>query len=340
MFWTSFAIDPLLVLVVLFLVAPLWGVPWDDLVRHAAGVAEGFRIGTITISPGALLFAIAVFAGVLVATRFFQRLLLENVLPNTKMAIGLQHTLVTGVSYVGYALALAVSISVAGIDLSNLAIVLGALSVGIGFGLQNVVNNFVSGLILLIERPIKVGDWVIIAGLEGVVKRINVRATEIETWQRASVVVPNAEVLSNPLTNLTLRDRYGRVDLAVGVAYGSDTQRVRSILLDCAAKEPRVVSYPSPYVVFQSFGDSSLGFELRCFTDDVMNRLRISSDLRFAIDQRFREEGIEIPFPQRVVHFADKEGFGMAAPAVPSQAREPLRTVTSGASPAAPQPGE
>ena len=182
----------------------------------------------------------------------------------------------------------------------------GALSVGIGFGfgLQNVVNNFVSGLILLVERPIKVGDWVIVGDKEGMVNRVNFRSTELQTFRRASVIIPNAEILSTAVTNWTHKDRFGRIEIAVGVAYGSDLERVSNVLLECAGAHRQILSYPPPYVLFQNFGVSSLDFELRCFIGNVLDIAIISSDLRLAIDKRFREEGINIPFPQRVVHIA------------------------------------
>ena len=178
------------------------------------------------------------------------------------------------------------------------------MSVGIGFGLQSIVNNLVSGFILLFERPIKVGDWIIVGDKEGLVKKISFRATEIETWQRASVIVPNGELLTTAVTNWTHSDRRGRVEVPVGVAYGSDVEKVREILLACADEHDRVLKDPPPWVLFMNFGNSSLDFELRCFTNDVMRRMGCASDLRFAIDKRFREEGIEIPFPQHVVHMA------------------------------------
>ena len=139
------------------------------------------------------------------------------------------------------------------------------------------------------------------------------RATELQTFQRASVIIPNAELLSGAVVNWTHKDRQGRIEIAVGVAYGSDTELVRDILLECARADPRVLRLPEPFVVFRDFGASSLDFELRCYTGDVLSRLRISSDIRFAIDRRFREAGVEIPFPQHVVHFAGP------APTMPPQ---------------------
>ena len=187
-------------------------------------------------------------------------------------------------------------------NLTSLALVAGALSVGIGLGLQNVVNNFVSGIILLFERPIKVGDWVIINGEEGRIKQINIRSTEMETFRKSSLIIPNADLLSNTVTNLTHGNNWSRQSVMVGVAYGSDTERVRDILLECAAAHKKVLRKPEPYVIFKDFGPSSLDFELRCYTNDIWSGWTIPSDLRYEINKRFAEEGIEIPFSQLVVH--------------------------------------
>jgi len=198
------------------------------------------------------------------------------------------------------------------LNLSNLAIIAGALSVGIGFGLQNIVNNFVSGLILLLERPVKVGDWVVVGQHEGFVTRISVRATEIETFRRASVIIPNSELLSGAVINWTHRDKYGRVDIKVGVAYGSDTGKVRDIMLACAREHGQVLSWPAAHVLFTEFGDSALQFELRVFIGDVEQRSFVASDLHFAIDDAFRKAGIEMPFPQREVSLRNVEALAEA----------------------------
>ena len=216
--------------------------------------------------------------------------------------MGVRNSLSMALGYVGFAIAVLIGINALGLDLSNLAIIAGALSVGIGFGLQAIVNNFVSGLILLVERPVKVGDWVIIGSYEGYVKRISVRATEIQTFDRQSVIIPNSELISSAVGNWTHKDRLCRVIINIGVAYGSDTGKVREVLLRCADENPRVLNQPQPSVMFRNFGDSSLDFQLRCFLSDVDYFLQVPSDLRFAIDEAFREEGIEIPFPQRDLH--------------------------------------
>ena len=300
--WGRVVVDPVVFLCGLLIIVPVWGVPPDDLMRWTLQILSGFQVGSFRISIIDIFLAIAVFLIAMAGTRFLQRQLSERFFDRTNLPSGIRHSLNAGFGYAGVIIATLLSISVTGVDLSNLALVVSALSVGVGFGLQNVVNNFISGLILLVERPIKVGDWVRVGSDEGIVKRIQFRATELETWQRASVIIPNAEIIATSVTNLTHRDRYGRVEVGVGVAYGSDVKKVREILLDIAEKNDRVSDDPAPAVVFRDFGASSLDFELRCFTSDVMRRLGVASDLRFEIERRLREEGIEIPFPQRVVH--------------------------------------
>lgn len=303
-FWVRALLDAALIVCGVVLMLIVWGVPADDLSRLSGKALTGFEIGSVTISITDIVTSLVVFALVLAITRVLQRALSDRVLPETHLAVGVQHSLAAGFGYVGIILAITLTLSTLGIDLSNIALIAGALSVGIGFGLQNVVNNFVSGLILLIERPIQVGDWVVVGTNEGRVKRISVRATEIETFQRASVIVPNAELLSNSVTNWTHKNNLGRVEIAVGVAYGSDTEKVRDILLECAKECDEVLAFPEPFVLFLDFGNSSLDFELRCYVGDVIRRLRVATEIRYMIDRRFREEGVEIPFPQHVVHMA------------------------------------
>ncbi len=297
----------------------IWGMPPEEILQWLGGAMTGISIGSYTFSVTDLLLAILVFAIVMIVTRSLQWVLEERILPQTRFDTGVRHSIKTAVGYVGLFIAIALGISTLGLDLSNIALVAGALSVGIGFGLQNVVSNFVSGLILLVERPIKAGDWVVVGDQEGYVKRINVRATEITTFQRASVIVPNSEILSNALTNWTHKDLQGRVEVAVGVDYGSDVEQVRDILLECGRAHPEAQRYPAPDVLFTDFGASSLDFELRVFIRHIENRLRVKSDLRFAIRKAFQEHGIGIPFPQRVLHFAPGE----------EPAAEPVRVATN-----------
>jgi small-conductance mechanosensitive channel len=218
-----------------------------------------------------------------------------------------REALVSTFGYVAVALAVIVALSIAGIKFSNLAIIAGALSVGIGFGLQNVVNNFVSGIILLVERPVRTGDWIIVGGTEGYVKHISIRTTTIQTFDRADVIVPNSDLISNQVTNWTLRNLWGRIKAPIGVAYGSDTATVKETLLEIAKNNADIIKgnpqLSEASVLFLGFGDSALNFELRAIIRDVDRRLHVISDINFAIDAAFREKGIEIPFPQRDVNF-------------------------------------
>jgi small-conductance mechanosensitive channel len=308
-FWLRGLLDLGIYLGGLVLILIVWGVAPRDIWSWAGKTWRGVTIGNVTISLGDILVAIAVFVVTLTVTRMIQRFLTERVFPHTDLDMGVRNSLSTGLGYTGLVLALALAIAAVGFDLSNIAIIAGALSVGIGFGLQNVVNNFVSGLILLIERPIKVGDWIMVGGNEGYVRRINVRSTEIETFRRAAVIVPNSEFISSAVTNWTYKDRFGRVEVPVGVAYGSDVAQVMDVLQRCLEDHESILAQPEPYVLFKGFGDSSLDFEARGHIANVEYRVVVQSDLRFAIYQAFEAAGIEIPFPQRDLHIKGVENL-------------------------------
>ncbi len=286
----------------LLLALVIWGVPLSEVWSWTGTVLRGFTVGNVTISIADIAVALLIFLAVTALTRAFQRALADRIFPQTGLDAGVRNSLSSGLGYVGIAIAAALAVSALGLDLANIALIAGALSVGIGFGLQNIVNNFVSGLILLIERPIKVGDWINVGGHEGHVKQINVRATEIETFQRASVIVPNSELLSTAVINWTHKDSYGRAEVSVGVAYGSDVDKVVEILRACLDANEDVLSWPEPSVLFQDFGDSSLDFDTRGYIANVERRIFVQSDLRTAINRALAEAGIEIPFPQRDVH--------------------------------------
>jgi len=288
-----------------------WQVPHSDINTISAYINDGFPVGAITIVPSKIIAAVLVFFLLLTLVRWLKNQLSERWLQGTRLDAGARESIVSLTTYAIIGIALMIALSMAGVDFQNVAIVAGALSVGIGFGLQNIVNNFVSGLILLFERPVKPGDWVVVGTTEGYVKKISIRYTLIQTFDRADVMVPNSELISSQVTNWMLRDSMGRVIVPVGVAYGSDVKKVREILHTVAVNHPLVLvndwRVPGPKVMFMAFGDSSLNFELRCFIKDVDYRLSVRSDLLFAIDEEFRKACIEIPFPQRVVHMADKQ---------------------------------
>jgi small-conductance mechanosensitive channel len=298
-FWLRALLDIVTFGVGLFLILVLWGMPMADMWAWTKAALQGITIGDVTISIVDIFTALSIFIIALVVVRMLQRLLAESVLPRTGLDAGLRHSLSAGFGYLGLIIAVALGVTAMGLDLTNLALIFGALSVGIGFGLQNVVNNFVSGVILLIERPIKVGDWVVVGANEGYVKSIRLRATELATFQRASIVIPNSEIVSTAVVNWTHKDRYGRVDVPVGVAYGSDVEQVKEILMTCLKQNPDIVAWPAPRVLFRRYGDSALEFEARGFLSNIETIYTAQSDLLTAIDKAFREAGIEIPFPQR-----------------------------------------
>ena len=295
-------INPVFIILALFGILTLWGVSTDILLQSMRKLFFGFKIGGIEISLVQIILGIAVFFASLTVVKMMRSKLLDNILSHLDIDDGIKHSLASGFGFVGFVISIVLAITIMGGDLSNIALVAGALSVGIGFGLQNIVNNFMSGLILLFERPVKVGDWVKINGEEGKIKQINIRSTEIETFTKSSVIIPNATLLSTSVTNLTHGNNWMRFTVAVGVAYGSDTEKVKKILLDCAMENKKVLKKPEPYVLFQNFGTSSLDFELRGYSSNIWDGWIIPSELRFEINRRFIEEGIEIPFTQMVIH--------------------------------------
>ncbi len=258
--------------------------------------------GNLSLSLGDVaLFVGSVWAAMLLS-RFVRFILNEDVFPRVKAAHGVPYAISTLVHYALVIGGFLVGIAAIGFDTSRFTIVAGALGVGIGFGLQNVVNNFVSGLILLFERPIQVGDAVELGQLSGEVRRIGIRSSTIRTWDGAEVIVPNGSLISDSVTNWTLSDRSKRIEIPVGVAYGTDPSEVVSLLTKTISQHPEIVALPPPNTLFVGFGDSSLNFLVRGWTAKYDRWVAIRSELMVAIDRALKDANMEIPFPQRDLH--------------------------------------
>lgn len=300
-----------------------WGYSLAEVLYWLRSLVFGFQIGDFRISLARILIAGLLFLALVLITRLVQRWLDSGVLRSKRIDQGIANSIHTAIGYAGFIIAALVAVSYGGLDITNFAIVAGALSVGIGFGLQSIVNNFVSGLILLVERPIKVGDRVAVGDREGFVRRISVRSTEIETGDKASLIVPNSELITSTVTNWTHRNALGTAVVRVVVGYQSDPEQVRAILQQVGADCPLVLQHPAPGVSFDNFGANGLEFSLTAVVPDVTKAGAVQSDLRFAILKAFREAGIEMPYAQHDIHLRDLDAVrGVLTRLAEARARE------------------
>ena len=308
---------------------------WDEsgttLDRLVELVVLGGTVGNIQLVPVDIIGGILVFAALLVLIGWMKRWIDRRWLQHIVMERGAREALITLFGYVGFIIALLIGFTQAGVELGGLVWISSALALGIGFGMQGIANNFVSGLILLFERPIRAGDFVTVGDVEGFVRSIRIRATEIETLDNQNVLVPNSELISGRVTNWVLRDTYGRLRVVVGVAYGSDIEKVREILETVGREHSEVITdgqAPAPRALFMGFGDSSLDFELRVRISRIDRRFSVQSDLNFSIDQAFREANITIPFPQHDFHLISYPEQQQVAAELPKKEKEDDATRT------------
>ena len=246
-----------------------------------------------------LVVVIGVF---FIFSKIFRRFLRKQILPRFNLATSAQFVILRIVHYTLVIIGFLVAINIVGIQLTSLTVIFGFLAVGLAFGLQNITSNFVSGVILLFERPIRVDDIIEIEDLLGRVETISIRSTKVITPDNVAMIVPNSKFIESTVTNWSVGDLKIRLNIPIGVAYGSDTQLVKKLLLEVADNHPDVLKDPKPDVFFREFADSSLNFELKAWIPSPTMRLKTVSDLNFAIDAIFRENNVTIPFPQRDVH--------------------------------------
>jgi small-conductance mechanosensitive channel len=283
------------------------GFIWSRL-GHFFGLT--ITVGSIQLNIKGIILAIVIVFITHLALRVARSLLEEKILDKRSLERGLKDSILTITIYLGWGLGLILALGILGVNTTSLAVIFGALSIGIGFGLQNIFNNFISGLILLFERPIQVGDYVEVGGLWAEVKKINVRATVVQTFDNASVIIPNSEFISQQVTNWSFKDKRMRRNLEVGVAYGSDVDLVQQTLLEIAHKTSGVLKYPRPDVLFIDHADSALIFRLRIWVN-VDDYWTVASQIRCDIDRCFRELDIEIAFPQRDLHIKGAVPFNV-----------------------------
>jgi potassium-dependent mechanosensitive channel len=294
------------------LVLAPWGLQSSDVPIDFRAAFFGFKVGDITISPVSIIIAIGIFTAAFAIFHAVLRWIDSKLLPHLNFDLGLRNSIKTSLGYVGFMIAAGLALSYLGLNFEKLAIVAGALSVGIGFGLQSIVNNFVSGLILLWERAVRVGDWIVVGGDQGFVRRINVRSTEIETFDRSQVIIPNSSLVTGVVKNLVRNDRTGRIVIPLTVAGCADPEKVREVLVAVAKAHELVLKIPSPQVLFAGMSASALNFELTAFISDVETMFRVRSDLHFAIFKRFKEEKfLDTPGPEATkIEIAGFEHFG------------------------------
>jgi potassium efflux system protein len=317
--------DIVLVLFLAVAIPAAWNVDTDAIMRGFGQLLHGVQVGGVTISLGNIGWAIVAFGACMLLAKLVRSVVRDRVMPTVEAPMPIRQSVDAGLNYAGVIIAILVGVGALGIDFTNLAIVLGALSVGIGLGLQNIANNVISGVILLVERPIKSGDWVTVGGHEGFVRRINIRATEIETFERTHVIVPNSLFLQNPVINRTYSDTSSRIELAFTVGFATDVTKMETILREAALGHTRVLRVPAPIVRFMRIGQTGLEFGLFVFVGRLEDRQVVTNELNRVILMRLIEEKILDPTPAPEFRLRDIDRLANALRSGTDHASPPAR---------------
>jgi len=294
--WFGLFLNPLLFIIGGIIILAVWGVSVDIIISRIKNFLIGFNIGNVHISITSILLGIAVFFISLFAFRLFKQSFQSGSLSQLDIDDGIKSSLISGIGFIGYIFSFVLGIAVMGGSFQSIAIMAGALSFGAGLGLQNLVSNLVAGITILFERPLKVGDWVIINGQEGIVKQINIRSTTLETGNKSNVIIPNSNILSSNIVNKTFMNRSGRVEIKIETGANNSIALIRNTLLEIADQDPEVIKTPAPSIVFLDLGDGKLSFQLICYTDNIFNNTSVSNRLRENIVNVFRSKNIQAPF--------------------------------------------
>ena len=291
-----------------FLVVEIMGVRHETIeFVFQAAQKPFFALGNVELSAWLIFKALIILWVFIVGSNLLDGFLRKNVYGRIHLDESVQYTFSVTIKYLMLVIGVLIGLSALGVRLATLTVFAGTLGIGIGFGLQDIAKNFISGLVMLVERPVKVGDYIEVKGLPGKVKAIKARSTIVNTFDNISVIVPNSEFMNQQVVNWSYSDKITRLKLSVGVAYGTDPELVKAALLEAGKSHPDVMRRPEPYVWFTEFGESSLNFELYVWTEDPNNRFAIKSQINFEINRLFKEKAIKIPFPQRDIHFKSND---------------------------------
>jgi small-conductance mechanosensitive channel len=311
---------------VAFYLMEVWGVFPSAGQAWRAFLDAGFTLGDKKISMYLVLLAVFTLYVSIQGSWVLGALLETEFFPPRSVDHGVRDSILKLLHYALTTVGFLLAISMLGFELKNFLVLAGALGIGIGFGLQHIVNNFVSGLLLLFERPVKVGDMIMIESEWCTVRKIGLRATTVETFDQSEIIVPNSDLISQKVTNWTLTSEQSRVVVKVGVAYGTNVKQVLEILTECANQHPKVLTEPPPSPLFVQFGDSAMNFELRAWVEKASHRLQVKSDLLTAIDEMFHRQGVEIPFPQHDLHLRSIDASALENLSSPNPVKDQTET--------------